>query len=355
MKCRVFSVPRQEAEGLLRFSGVVLNSPDSANDSNSHRSWRHVCKWGQPRNHFWKTRFSTRVSWLGKKLSLAVVYQPMVDSLEGLNMQPLVSSQKNRKQLVGQPVQISLPATGLGTAFIQASSHHVSENILPRIQPVPCRPWRKSCSRFAYPSLYQTRRDTTCSDNSQAGTARAPGAGDLDNALLQGAVNSLSFRRESRNNHEECKNAKIRGFLSSIPPPYQSYSAWTLRYSSLRFSDNFTMLLVSKSWVLLALLSRLTNADRLDKFDEPKDCSVKSIHDCIEPVARGSATFEFKPLFPDDATFVFVFDVQDKKELDEDAFAQGETQVPDAKIAYWLEYTDEELTASDRRETYMAF
>lgn len=116
------------------------------------------------------------------------------------------------------------------------------------------------------------------------------------------------------------------------------------------------MTLVSKSWVLLALLPTLTHAQRLDIFDGPdgpRDCSVTSLEDCVEPMARGSASFEFKPLFPEDATFVFAFDVQDEKELDDDAIAPGETQIPDAKVAYWLEYNEVELTASDRQETYM--
>lgn len=109
----------------------------------------------------------------------------------------------------------------------------------------------------------------------------------------------------------------------------------------------------SKSWVLvLAFLSPLTKAHR--STDGFHDCGVTSIgSNCLEPVARGSANFEFKPIFPQDVTFVYAFDVQDEEELKTDPIAPGETPVSDAKIGYWLEYAEAELTASDHQETYM--
>lgn len=100
---------------------------------------------------------------------------------------------------------------------------------------------------------------------------------------------------------------------------------------------------------ILALLSSLKQA-----AGQSKECTIDSIDSCVNPVASGSASFEFKPLFTTNSTFVYAFDVEDEAEIENKTIAPGSSLQTDAKVAFWLEYTETQLTPSDHQETYMA-
>ncbi|KAL2820405.1 hypothetical protein BJX63DRAFT_428232 [Aspergillus granulosus] len=85
-----------------------------------------------------------------------------------------------------------------------------------------------------------------------------------------------------------------------------------------------------------------------------KSCEINSFNDCIDPIALGSKSFSFEPLFPSPLSFTYAFDVQNSTELSSEAIRPGEEQVPDSKIAFWLEYGEATLTPSARHESYMA-
>ncbi|KAL2829047.1 hypothetical protein BJY01DRAFT_255183 [Aspergillus pseudoustus] len=87
---------------------------------------------------------------------------------------------------------------------------------------------------------------------------------------------------------------------------------------------------------------------------ESESCDVDSYHDCIDPIAIGSQSLSFEPLFPSPLSFTYAFDVQNATELASESLRPGEEQVPDSKVAFWLEYDDATLTPSARHETYMA-
>ncbi|KAL2870432.1 uncharacterized protein BJX67DRAFT_345702 [Aspergillus lucknowensis] len=108
-----------------------------------------------------------------------------------------------------------------------------------------------------------------------------------------------------------------------------------------------------KSWlpalVLLAPVGEHAVAQSTDCGMDPSAAWTS----CIDPIALGSVSFAFEPLFPEAPTFVYAFDVQNEEELAAESISPGESQAPDAKVSFWLEYSETRLTPSDRQETYM--
>ncbi|KAK2872128.1 hypothetical protein FQN49_002538 [Arthroderma sp. PD_2] len=88
--------------------------------------------------------------------------------------------------------------------------------------------------------------------------------------------------------------------------------------------------------------------------DFERDCSVRSTAPCIKPDARGSVSFEFKPLFPKDVNFVYAFDSQNQSEIDNQYLPPGSTPKPYSKVSFWVEYPESNLVPSAHTETYMA-
>ncbi|KFY83281.1 hypothetical protein V498_08184, partial [Pseudogymnoascus sp. VKM F-4517 (FW-2822)] len=87
---------------------------------------------------------------------------------------------------------------------------------------------------------------------------------------------------------------------------------------------------------------------------QSKKCTIDSIDSCVNPIASGFASFEFKPLFTTNSTFVYAFDVEYEAEIENKTITPGSSLQTDAKVAFWLEYTETQLTPSDHQETYMA-
>lgn len=74
---------------------------------------------------------------------------------------------------------------------------------------------------------------------------------------------------------------------------------------------------------------------------------------CVNPKARGSVSFEFKPLFPKGLDFVYAFDSETQEEADKQHVPEGSTPSPDSKVAFWLEYPEVNLNPAAHAETYM--
>ncbi|EFQ99277.1 hypothetical protein MGYG_02290 [Nannizzia gypsea CBS 118893] len=76
--------------------------------------------------------------------------------------------------------------------------------------------------------------------------------------------------------------------------------------------------------------------------DDP--CAVDQyFQKCVNPKARGSVSFEFKPLFPKALDFVYAFDSETQEEADKQYVPEGSTPAPDSKVAFWLEYPEVNL------------
>lgn len=103
----------------------------------------------------------------------------------------------------------------------------------------------------------------------------------------------------------------------------------------------------------LALLSSVAIA----QDEEERDCSYDSSDECIEPEARGSVEFQFKPLFPSNAQFVYAFaagyepDYSNNDDEEEDE----STRTPETKVGFWLEYPEADLSPSSEMETSLVF
>jgi hypothetical protein len=73
---------------------------------------------------------------------------------------------------------------------------------------------------------------------------------------------------------------------------------------------------------------------------------IGSIADSINPIAKGKTSFEFKPLFPTNPSFVYAFDAQTVEEAQNNSIAPGTSPTPYSNVAVWLEYTGANLTRS---------
>ena len=94
------------------------------------------------------------------------------------------------------------------------------------------------------------------------------------------------------------------------------------------------------SFILGAVVFRLHQAAA-----QSSDCDVHTGQLCIDPVAGGEARVDFLPIFP--VTLPrFVYGLQMV-----DGNAPGSTA---ARVAFWLEYQNVELSAWNDQETYMA-
>lgn len=83
-------------------------------------------------------------------------------------------------------------------------------------------------------------------------------------------------------------------------------------------------------------------------------CAVdQQYRGCLNPKARGSVSFEFKPLFPQSVDFVYAFDSETQKEADLQYVPEGSTASPDSKVAFWLEFPEIYLNPAAHTRTHM--
>jgi hypothetical protein len=76
---------------------------------------------------------------------------------------------------------------------------------------------------------------------------------------------------------------------------------------------------------------------------------------CVDPAARGSTTFNFAPIFPEGATFVYAFDTKSLEEAQNETIAPGNIAEPSSKVSFWIEYTETNLNSAAHYETDMVF
>ncbi|KAL2859917.1 uncharacterized protein BJX67DRAFT_337813 [Aspergillus lucknowensis] len=96
--------------------------------------------------------------------------------------------------------------------------------------------------------------------------------------------------------------------------------------------------------LMILLFTQVLLATAQAAFD-PTSCDPLDLFDkCIDPWAQGSATFSFEPLFPEPINFVYAFALQNNYQY---------YPIPDAKVAFWLEYNETQLDPSNGAESYM--